>query len=100
MMKGLYCCIVVFLPLCAALFIGEHLSHLFFFSNEGATLLEGLTGHVVQLGAIRQETYPDAFNGLFWSYGLGSLDVLQPTQLVLDCGIEGSQAVELHGLTL
>ena len=68
--------------------------------GEGATLLEGLTGHVVQLGAIRQETYPDAFNGLFWSYGLGSLDVLQPTQLVLDCGIEGSQAVELHGLTL
>ena len=68
--------------------------------DEGALLLEGLAGQVVQLGSVRTEADVDTLQNGGWVGSLGSLDAVQAALHVLGGGVEDADAVQLDGHAL
>ena len=68
--------------------------------DEGALLLEGLAGEVVQLAAVRAETNVNTLQHRIGVGSLGSLDVVQTALGVLGGGVEDADAVQLDGHAL
>ena len=68
--------------------------------DEGALLLEGLAGQVVQLRSVRTEADVDTLQNGGWVGSLGSLDAVQTAPHVLGSGVEDADAVQLDGHAL